>query len=220
MKKITCYAFLAFAVCVGSACDNKGGGGDNYSTPTEKIGSGQGDEITTEPADNADVQTNVPADSTQITTGNPSIPTYTSDTDFVSMAASSGLMEVELGKVAAQKGASPEVKKFGQHMVDDHSKANAELKQLATKKKWTLPTKMNAEHQAAFDQLSKMSGKDFDRDYMAQMVKAHMMDVGMFEQATKQATDADLKALASKTTPTLRMHLDMARELNSKTQNQ
>jgi putative membrane protein len=219
MKKIVYCSLMALAVCFGSSCENKGGG-DNYSTSTEKVGSGEGDELNTEPADNASVQTEASTDSTQITTGNPPIPTYTSDADFVATAASGGLMEVELGKIAAQKGASAEVKKFGQHMVDDHSKANTELKQLAAKKKWNVPAKMNAENQATYDRLSKMNGKDFDRDYMAEMVKDHTVDVGLFEQATRKAKDADLKAFASKTTPTLRNHLDMAREINAKTQNQ
>ena len=220
MRKITFSAILALAIGLGFSCENKKGSEDNanYSTSTEKIGSGEGDELgagTSDTATNLETST----DSAEITTGAPPTPIYTSDADFVARAASGGMLEVELGKMAAQKATNADVKKFGQHMVDDHSKANTELKSLAGKKKWTIPTKMNAEHQTAYDRISKLTGNAFDRDYMAQMVLDHTTTVAEFEQATQKATDADLKAFASKTTPTLRMHLDMARQANDKVKN-
>ena len=211
MKKITFSILFGLAVCFGFGCDKKGGG-DNYSTPTEKIGSGEGDEVIAD----ADSDAGKNTDSAEITTGAPATYVYVSDAEFVSEAASGGMLEVELGKVASKKGTAAEVKKFGDHMVTDHTKANTELKSLAGKKNWTLPTKMNAEHQAAFDRISKLSGKDFDREYMNQMVMDHEKTVAMFEQATQKATDTDLKAFTSKALPTLRMHLDMARENNNK----
>src|SRR5688572_20555565 len=128
MRKITLNAALAFAVCLVSACENKReGGGDNYSTPTEKIGSGEGDEISTdERSADENVGMETPQDTTSIVTGKPGVPLYTSDAEFVAMTASGGMLEVELGKIAAQKASNAEVKKFGQHMVTDHSKANDE----------------------------------------------------------------------------------------------
>lgn len=211
MKRITFSAFFAVAICFGFGCDNKGG--DNYSTSTEKVGSGEGDEIATSSTDSEAIQS---ADSAEMTTGAPTTPPYASDADFVAEAGSGGMLEVALGKVATQKASNAEVKKFGQHMVDDHSKANTELKSLAGKKKWTIPAKMNAEHQATYDRLSKLSGKEFDKEYMAEMITDHETDVALFDQATQKAQDTDLKAFASKTLPTLRMHLDMARETNNK----
>jgi putative membrane protein len=221
MKRIAFSAFIALAIGLGFSCEKKRTENDNpnYSTATEKIGSGEGDELGTKPEDNATTDLETSTDSAEITTGAPPTPVYTSDADFVARAASGGMLEVELGKVAAQKATNADIKKFGQHMVDDHSKANTELKTLAGKKKWTLPAKMNEEHQAAYDRVTKMTGAAFDRDYMAQMVNDHTTTVGEFEQATQKATDADLKAFASKTTPTLRMHLDMARQTNDKVKN-
>jgi putative membrane protein len=218
MRKFTFSAVLALAIGLGFGCEKKRTGDDNanYSTTTEKMGSGEGDELTTEPADKTTTDLETSTDSAEITTGAPPTPTYTSDADFVAKAASGGMLEVELGKIAAQKASNADVKKFGQHMVDDHSKANTELKSLAGKKKWTFPVKMKMEHQIAYDKISKLSGAAFDRDYMAQMVLDHTSTVAEFEQATQKATDADLKAFASKTTPTLRMHLDMARQTNDK----
>lgn len=213
MRKVTFSVLMALAVGFGSGCDNKGGG-DNYSTTTEKVGSGEGDELAV--GSDADSESVRNTDSAEISTGAPATVAYSSDPDFVAMAASGGMLEVELGKVAAQKGAAAEVKKFGQHMVTDHTKANNELKALADKKKISVPAYMSADHKATFDRVSGLSGKDFDREYMAQMVTDHEKTVSLFEQANQQAQDADLKAFASKTLPALRMHLDMARENNNK----
>jgi putative membrane protein len=87
------------------------------------------------------------------------------DHDFVMDAAMGGLMEVELGRIAAQKGMSESVKQFGQRMVDDHSKANEELMSLASSKGMTLPTALDEKHQKDVTKLSAMSGAEFDRAY-------------------------------------------------------
>src|SRR5689334_12082691 len=87
----------------------------------------------------------------------------TSEANFVKEAASGGMMEVELGKLAQQKAASEKVKDFGKKMEDDHSKANDELKQLASNKGVDLPSSLNKKHQSKVDKLSKLSGAEFDR---------------------------------------------------------
>src|SRR5690349_5799966 len=88
--------------------------------------------------------------------------TSVADRTFVEKAASGGMAEVKMGKLAVDKGTSPTVKQFGQKMVDDHSKANDELKSIASKKNLTLPTEVDSKHQAAYDKLAKLSGSDFD----------------------------------------------------------
>jgi putative membrane protein len=118
-------------------------------------------------------------------------------------AGPGGLAEVELGRLAAQKGQSAAVKKFGQRMVSDHSKANAELKKLATSKGITLPTEMNAEQMAEHNKLAKLSGTEFDREYMALMVEDHDKDIAAFEEEAKDGSDPDIKSFAQKTLPTL-----------------
>ena len=135
------------------------------------------------------------------------------DHKFVMEAAMGGLMEVELGRVAAQNGASDAVKQFGQRMVDDHSKVNTELMTLATSKGMTLPAALDDKHQAAVTKLSAMSGADFDRAYVKMMVKDHEKDVKEFEKQSTRASDADLKAFAAKNLPGLQEHLQMARSL-------
>ncbi|MFN8349632.1 MAG: DUF4142 domain-containing protein [Spirosomataceae bacterium] len=132
------------------------------------------------------------------------------DAEFVMEAADGGMMEVEMGRLAAGKAISAEVKKFGQMMVDDHSKANDELKTLAAQKNITLPTLLTEKHRKMIDDLSTKKGKDFDKKYMDIMVDDHKEDIDKFEKAADNSNDPDIKAFASKTLPTLRHHLQMA----------
>ena len=135
------------------------------------------------------------------------------DHDFIMDAAMGGLEEVELGRIAAQKGMSDAVKQFGQRMVDDHSKANSELMSLASSKGMTLPTALDEKHQKDVTKLSAMSGAEFDRAYSKMMLSDHNKDVSEFEKQSTKGTDPDLKAFASKTLPTLQEHLQMAKSL-------
>jgi putative membrane protein len=138
------------------------------------------------------------------------------DHKFAMEAAMGGVMEVELGKVAAEKGASDEVRQFGQRMVDDHSKANAELTQLASGKGMTLPTAPDPRHQAEMRKLSALSGEKFDREYVKMMLKDHKKDVAAFQKEADRGTDPDLKAFAAAALPTLREHLQMVQRINDK----
>ena len=140
----------------------------------------------------------------------------TSDQKFAMEAAMGGMAEVELGRLAAQKGASDDVRQFGQRMVDDHSKANEELMRVASSKGWTPPTALDAKHQAEMQRLSAMSGDKFDREYVKMMVKDHKKDVGEFQKEAGRGADADIKAFASSTLPTLQQHLQMIQRIDDK----
>lgn len=135
------------------------------------------------------------------------------DHDFVMDAAMGGMLEVELGRIAAQKGSSDAVKQFGQRMVDDHSKANTELMTLAQSKGVTLPTTLDDKHREQVTKFSSMSAADFDRAYSKLMLSDHKKDVSEFEKQSTKGTDADLKAFAGRTLPTLQEHLQMAKAL-------
>lgn len=143
-------------------------------------------------------------------------PGSSPDNHFIMEAAMGGMMEVELGKLATEKGASADVKAFGQRMVADHGKANEELMKLAGQKNVTLPTELSGHHKEMVDRLSKLSGAEFDREYMSEMVKDHTKDVQAFETEAKDGKDADVKAWAAKTVPTLRAHLKMAHDVAGK----
>ena len=140
----------------------------------------------------------------------------TADTSFATKAAAGGLSEVQLGNLAKDHAASADVKQFGQTMVDDHTKANDELKDLASKKGITLPTKPNAKQQATYDRLAKLNGAAFDRAYMRDMVSDHRTDVAEFKHESEHGSDADMKAFAAKTLPTLEHHLQMAESTEAK----
>jgi putative membrane protein len=129
------------------------------------------------------------------------------------MAASDGLAEVKLGQLAGEKGGSAEVKELGSMMVTDHGKANEELKTLASAKGAEVPADLDKKHQATYDRLAKLSGAEFDKAYVAEMVKGHKKAVGEFEKAAK-GKDAEVKAFADKTLPTLRHHLEKAQSLS------
>ncbi|HYV13813.1 MAG TPA: DUF4142 domain-containing protein [Pyrinomonadaceae bacterium] len=135
------------------------------------------------------------------------------DRNFIMDAAMGGLQEVELGRMATQQGASDAVKQFGQRMVDDHSKANQELMNLAQGKGITLPTTLDEKHQKEMTKFSGMTGADFDREYTKLMVSDHRKDVSEFEKESTRGTDADLKEFATRTLPTLQEHLKMAEAL-------
>jgi len=164
-----------------------------------------------------------------------------SDQKFVIEAAHGGMMEVELGRLATQKAASDDVKQFGQRMVDDHSKAYEELVTLASSKGIMLPKpgehhmsgdsgtdaahhglmgkehdKMMKEHHKLMSKLNGLSGAEFDREYMKLMVEDHTKDVAGFEKEAAHGDDADVKAWAGNKLPTLKEHLQMARDINMK----
>lgn len=141
-------------------------------------------------------------------------PVFAADEAFVAKAAQGGMAEVELGKLASEKASADAVKQFGQRMVTDHGKANDELKTLAANKKMTLPTDIGAENKALRDRLTKLSGAAFDQAYMKAMVADHVKDVNEFRTESKSGKDADVKAWAGKTLPTLEEHLKMARDTN------
>ncbi|MCU0352440.1 MAG: DUF4142 domain-containing protein [Cytophagales bacterium] len=129
------------------------------------------------------------------------------DAEFMVEAASSGMLEVQLANMAMQKASSPQVKEFARMMIEDHGKANKELKALAASKNIVLPTALIDEHQSVANDLKDETGKDFDEEFMEKMNAAHKKDVEMFEKASKDGQDPDIRSFAAKTLPTLRNHL-------------
>jgi putative membrane protein len=133
-----------------------------------------------------------------------------SDKKFVEKAAQGGIAEVQFGRLAGQRAQSDEVKQFAQRMVTDHSAANDKLKQLAAQKGIAVPSDLDSSSRSEYAKLQKLSGTNFDREYMSNMVSDHKKDVKEFESEAKSANDADIKMFASTTLPTLQEHLKMA----------
>ncbi|BAZ48018.1 outer membrane protein [Nostoc sp. NIES-4103] len=136
-----------------------------------------------------------------------------SDRQFINEAAQGGLAEVQLGQLASQRAGNNAVKEFGQRMVTDHTQVNNQLKQLATQKGVTLPTTLDSKNQQLKQRLSRLSGANFDREYMNQMVQDHQKDVSAFQTEAQQGQDPDVKAFAAQALPTLQEHLQQARSI-------
>jgi putative membrane protein len=135
---------------------------------------------------------------------------------FWNDAAQAGMAEVMLANLALQKSTNDEVKQLAQKVVDDHTAANNELKDLAATKSATLPTEVNAKQKAAYDKLSALSADKFDMEFVKTMVKDHESAVKLFQKQSDKGTDTEVKAFAAKTLPTLQGHLEMAKSLNDK----
>ena len=137
------------------------------------------------------------------------------DASFIKKAAAGGMAEVELGKLAQQRAGSDAVKQFGARMEKDHSAANEKLKSIAAAKGVELPAPDDKKVHKDMAKLQDKSGADFDKAYMKHMVGDHKKDVSTFEKEAKSGKDADVKAFAAETLPTLKEH----RELAEKTYN-
>ena len=138
------------------------------------------------------------------------------DMKFVNDAAQGGMAEVQAGQIAADKATDPAIKSFGQKMVEDHGKANDQLKEWAQGKNIMMPTQLDSSHQKMIDKLNKLSGEDFDKQYVKDMVSDHKDDVSEFQKFAERGDDQSLKDWAGKTLPTLQMHLAMIQEIHDK----
>jgi putative membrane protein len=191
MKKLTLITLVALTAATFQACKSKTGGSSTDSTAT-----------TTDTSKSTAV---VKADSAA---ANP-------DTAFANKAAVGGMAEVALGKLAESKSNNAKIKEFADMMVTDHGKANDELKGIAQSKKITLPATLDAEHQAKSDSLSKLSGKDFDKAYVAAMVEGHQKTLALMQGEAADGKDNELKAFAAKTAPVVKMHLDAIQKIQA-----
>ncbi len=178
MKKLSVITMIALAACMFQACS--------------------GNKDSTETADSI----NSERDSTY------AVAVDESDAKFAVDAANGGMAEVALGKLAQSKATNAKVKEFADMMVADHSKANDELMALAQLKNITLPGTVSEEKQSTMDDLTKKAGSDFDKAYVEQMIDDHKKTISMYEDASKNLKDVDLKAFVDGKLPTVKAHLE------------
>jgi putative membrane protein len=129
------------------------------------------------------------------------------DSSFFKHAAEGGIAEVDAGNLAQQKANAQNVKDFGAMMVKDHSAANEKLQSIAAAKGITLPTSASVGQMAAKAKLDLLSGSDFDTAYVKGQVRAHEQTIGLFRKEITSGQDAEAKAFAKDTLPTVRSHL-------------
>ena len=142
-------------------------------------------------------------------------PATAAERTFMMKAAGSGLYEVEVSKLAADKAESADVKKYAAMLVADHTKANAELMALADARGVKLPTQPPSNKLQVITRLSTMSGAAFDQAYIKQVgIADHRADIALFEKGSKGARDAEVKSWAGDKLPTLREHFAAAQQMN------
>ena len=135
---------------------------------------------------------------------------------FIEDAGKGGMMEVDLGNMAITNASSQAVKDFGKMMVDDHTKLNNQLKDVASKKNVSVPATVGNDQKKDMDDLSKKTGNDFDKAYVKMMVKDHKEDIDEFKKASQNLTDNDLKTFATNALPVLQKHLDAIQAIQKK----
>ncbi|QIL76341.1 DUF4142 domain-containing protein [Hymenobacter sp. HDW8] len=130
------------------------------------------------------------------------------DADFMVNAASSGLLELEMSKLAQQKSTTPAVRNLAQSLVQQHGQVSTALRNLAQQKNLMLPSGLGSDQQKQYAELSALTGTPFDKRYVEMLVEAHKQDVDAFEDMSKDAYDGDIRGFAAKFLPTLEKHLD------------
>lgn len=129
------------------------------------------------------------------------------DKMFLREATEGGLAEIELGKLAVEKGESSEVKEFGQKMVEEHTKLNADLAEVADSIGMMLPKKMGKDDKAEYDKLSALSGEEFDKEYIAYMMKDHHKNLHEFRIASNTTSETALRTAADNGARMIRQHM-------------
>jgi putative membrane protein len=173
---------------------------------------------TTENDNVATIKTNTNTNANAVVQSNPArgVAPKHDDNAFVGAVSLDGMAEVELGRLATQKAKSPDVKRFAQRMVTDHSKAGAELKQLVSNMGMTVPASLNDEQKGEHDRLAKLSGDEFDREYMSVMTTGHDKAVNAFKDEGENGSVPEIKQWAVKVLPTIKEHQAMATEIAAK----
>ena len=153
---------------------------------------------------------------TSTSTSNTGVVTDEKSREFLTKAANSGMAEVQLAKMAQQKATIDAVKSFAAMLERDHTAVGDQVKSFASQRNVTLPSAPSDEKQKMVNDMDKMSGKAFDKEFISMMVKGHNDGISLFEDTKANASDVDIKNFADKTLPTLRMHLDSAKAIQKR----
>jgi putative membrane protein len=190
MKKLTYLSMIAISAFAFQACNNEA-------------------KDSKETADSV----NMAKDSTTNVDATGGVAVGEDDAMFATKAAVGGMAEVDFGKLALSKSSNARVKEFANMMVNDHGKANDELKAIAAQKNITLPMALDEDHQKVANDLNAATGRDFDKKYVDAMVDGHKKTLDLMEKEAKDGVDADLKAFAAKTAPIVKAHLTMIEKI-------
>ena len=194
-------------MCLMFACGSGTGSSDSVDSAKSANDSTMG-----AMKDSSSMMKDSSASSPQYSTG----PVDKDDANFAVDAANGGMTEIAASQVAQTSASSQRVKDFAAMMVQDHTKAGDELKKIAAAKSITLPSAISDKNQKEVDGLGKKTGADFDKAYIKLMLDDHKGAVDLFKKESDKAKDADIKTFATKTLPTLEMHLDSIKAIAGK----
>lgn len=138
------------------------------------------------------------------------------DKQFLTNASQGNYDEIQLGKLAEEKGTNPAVKEFGQRMVTDHTKLTEQMKPYAEQWGIAPPTALSADAQKEYDKLQGLSGNDFDKTYIDDMVTDHTKDLNAFTKEVKDTKDAKFKSSVEQGKSVVAAHKNMAYDLKKK----
>jgi putative membrane protein len=139
------------------------------------------------------------------------------DRQFIELAASQGLAEIKMARLALDKAESLEVRQFAQQMIEDHSRANDQLKSIAQRYRMPVPTSLDTQDQATYEKLAMMNGKDFDREYAKIQKKGHDRVISEYEKASNDLDNPTLREFAQTMLPTMKQHDEHAKTLKTDT---
>ncbi|MDB6112863.1 MAG: outer membrane protein [Pedosphaera sp.] len=137
------------------------------------------------------------------------------DNQFMQRAAQDGKAEIRMGQVIVQKAQNQDLRNYGQRLINDHTRMDQQLAQIAARKTVLLPTQADAAHQQMMDTLTSLSGMDFDQSALQDAIRDHQTDIQLYQQASTTLQDPDLRAFAQQSLPILQQHLDLARQLRA-----
>lgn len=203
LLSVSCIGLLSLGACSNPSNEN--------ATDTASADTGVASAPGTTTADTAMGGTDMAGSDTAMAANGPTAP-HSTDPEFMMSAAHSDQNEIQLSKLALSKGVTGMAKDHANKMITDHTKSTADLKPIAQKKGVTLPTDMDAEHKAIAAQMQSLSGKDFEKKYMDQMVMDHQKTANTMMAHQKMTQDADLQGFISKTLPVVQNHLTMFKQ--------
>lgn len=136
------------------------------------------------------------------------------DEFFLVRAAQLNAAEIAAGRIAVERASNPEVRQYGQQMIEDHTRANQELMRLAERKGVSLPTQPDEMHRTVANHLEQLDGDQFDREYISAMVADHAMALSMMQDRARLTQDPEIRDFADRQVPIFHEHLQMAQDLN------
>ena len=169
---------------------------------------------TTESTTNTSTSSNTSTDANVSTTNN--VVTDEKSSEFLKKVANSGMAEVQMAKDAQQKATIDAVKNFAAMLERDHTAVNNQIKTFANQRNVPVPTTISDDKQKMMNDMNKMTGKSFDKDFISMMIKNHGDGIKLFEDTRDNASDIEIKNFADKTLPTLKMHLDSAKAIQKR----